>query len=109
MYLIYGNKGDTGMRAQTKIIYGIGIILLSFIIMGCDLTKEEYIWTFGNLSDYNITITCNDLTPSSFIVNSKTTKTATSTVNSISVTYNNASLVHATARDDFVFIFQNKE
>ena len=96
------------MKLQTKIIYGIGIILLSFIIMGCE-TKEEYIWTFGNLSDYNITITCNDLTPSSFIVNSITTKTATSTVDSIRITYNYAYFVHATARDDFVFIFQNRE
>jgi hypothetical protein len=74
-------------------------------VTGCNLFLNT--WTFDNQSSYDITITCDDLTPSRFTVNSHTTKTATSSVYVIEISYNYAGNVTCTPGNN-KFTFYNK-
>ena len=88
--------------ASKKFWLGMSVMVLVFgmTVLGCDgaisLKTDAYSYSFVNNSSYNITITCSDLNPSSFTVNSGQTKTATSSESTVNIQYNYADSVKVT-------------
>ena len=64
-------------------------------------------WTFNNLSNVTVTITCSALNPSEFFVNSGSQKTATSTELDIEFIYTPANQVNL-SRDGRTYTFRNR-
>jgi hypothetical protein len=78
------------MKNTIKIIGIIALVIIGLSMAAC---AEENTWTFVNNSSYTVNITCKDLSPSSFSINSGATKTATSTASTINITYGPADKV----------------
>ena len=98
--------------ASKKFWLGMLVMVLAFgmTVLGCDaisLKTDAYSYSFVNNSSYNITITCSELNPSSFTVNSGQTKTATSSESKVNIQYNYADSIKVTASPG-TFTFTNK-
>jgi hypothetical protein len=96
---------EFSMKKNLK-IFGI-IVLLAVIGLSMTGCPEEYTWKFINNSSYTVTVTCRDLDPSSFSIPPKETKTATSTLGAIYITYIPANQVDVESGSG-KFTFTNK-
>jgi fibronectin type 3 domain-containing protein len=94
--------------------FWLGMLVLALVfgmtVVGCDdLTKrdEKYTYTFINQSSVTVTVSCSDIDPSNFTINTGSTKTATSSKSMIQILYTPADKVDVTGSVG-TFTFRDK-
>jgi len=86
------------------------VLAFGMAVVGCDnpvKVDEKYTYTFLNQSSVAVTVSCSDINPSKFTINTGSTKTATSSQSMIQILYTPADKVNVTGSVG-TFIFRDK-
>lgn len=97
-----------GYPVKKRITIAIVALITLLIVFSCDSAIPTYTFTFINYSYYNITISPNEQSWESFILQSGTSHEVTTSNNPISYRYNYALVVYPVGSGNGVITFYNR-